>query len=177
MLTWLDLDALRSTGAARRRTVGRVLAVAGAAAAAYSLGATSWYGILSRNALPLHLTASEAAFYGTGAYDDAQSQRWWPLWVLFGLSVLGTLVAVLATPRLPRAARWIAPLLVVLPIVLSVALVIDPRIEPRGDLQMAPMSNITIHPAFWLAIAGFALIGVGSAVALGRAKDPHQAAR
>lgn len=146
----------------RRLSAAQGMVLLGAVTAFVSLLALPWYSISGPG---VWLNADRSPGQTVLIADSGIGTRHsWGVWLLFVLCVLSAFASVVPGWRLAGAARIAAPCVAAVLILDAVA-----RVAPIGLTSgqhglggvLPPDTVFTIGAGFWLALAGFALLGVG----------------
>jgi hypothetical protein len=160
----------------RPRPVSYLLIITGSVLGLIALTTLSWYSITGpsviTNLTQLNQPTGDTAG-GVIVYVGTPGTHHSPfVWVTFTLCVIAAFAAAWPRARGNLVARTVAPALALLIIANSVWRAANQQLFDYTSSGLEPKISFTVDSGFWIAVVGFALIGVGAALGPRRVDRP-----
>ena len=150
------------------RPASYALTITGTIISLASLAGMSWFSVTGPNIISSSQDDAPTTRGSNVAIVSSHvgSERSWLIWLIFAVCVMSAGIAGLPKSGLPAAARVVAPTLAVLLCLDAVAsAILFPHVLLNiGSSGLPSGTVVTLHAGFWLALVGFILIGLGSAL-------------
>jgi hypothetical protein len=144
----------------RVRPVAVILTLAGCGLAGASLGWLPWYVVSGGASLDAPIDPTKPIVL---VDNHNSSHHSWLVWTLFAILVVCALAADLPRAPVAPACRIFAPVLAGLLVLIAVVRVATVDAARHIDPSLSSI-DIALRYGFWVAIAGYLLLGVGAAL-------------